>query len=69
MPQPGGWISDGQYFTWSEADHKVKWDSARVLLAEVAVKRPDFGGLDTGLNTQTFRHLKCRANKTEDSAR
>eukprot|EP00971_Amphidinium_carterae_P074754 1477334-Amphidinium_carterae.1 len=42
MPQPGGWISDGQYFSWCEADYKVKWDSARVLLADVAAKRPDF---------------------------
>eukprot|EP00971_Amphidinium_carterae_P316798 6297472-Amphidinium_carterae.1 len=60
MPQPehGGWISNGQYFTWNEADYKVKWDSARVLLADVAAKKTDFGGLETGLSTQTFRHLK-----------
>eukprot|EP00971_Amphidinium_carterae_P119513 2367424-Amphidinium_carterae.1 len=69
VPQPGGWISDGQFFTWYEADYKVKWDSSRVLLAEVAAKRPDFGGLETGLNTQTFRHLKKSAAKAEDSTR
>eukprot|EP00971_Amphidinium_carterae_P054240 1068472-Amphidinium_carterae.1 len=37
------------YFTWYEADYKVKLDSARVLVAEVAAKRPDFAGLETGL--------------------
>eukprot|EP00971_Amphidinium_carterae_P241971 4804262-Amphidinium_carterae.3 len=68
-PQPAGWISDRQYFTWSEAGYKVKWDCARALLADVAAKRPDFGGLETGLSTQTFRHLKRSANKTEDSTR
>eukprot|EP00971_Amphidinium_carterae_P237340 4711312-Amphidinium_carterae.1 len=25
----GGWRCEDQYFTWSEADYKVKWDSAR----------------------------------------
>eukprot|EP00971_Amphidinium_carterae_P263410 5226246-Amphidinium_carterae.1 len=50
----GGPAGDPQ----SEADYKVKWDSARVLLAEVAAKRPGFGGLETGLSTQSFRHLK-----------
>eukprot|EP00971_Amphidinium_carterae_P173425 3437836-Amphidinium_carterae.1 len=34
-----------------EADYKVKWDSARALHAEVATKRPDFGGLETSLST------------------
>eukprot|EP00971_Amphidinium_carterae_P186196 3696010-Amphidinium_carterae.1 len=68
-PAVGGWRCDDQYFTWSEADYKVKWDSARVLLADVAVKRPDFGGLETGLSTQSFRHLKRSANRTEDSFR
>eukprot|EP00971_Amphidinium_carterae_P080962 1601901-Amphidinium_carterae.1 len=42
QPQPGGWVSEGQYITWQEADFKVKWDSARVLLADVATNRPDF---------------------------
>eukprot|EP00971_Amphidinium_carterae_P323987 6438439-Amphidinium_carterae.2 len=32
IPQPGGWLCDEQYFTWSEADYKVKWVSSRVLL-------------------------------------
>eukprot|EP00971_Amphidinium_carterae_P350264 6491460-Amphidinium_carterae.4 len=58
-PLPGGWLCDEQYFTLSEADYKVKWDFARVLLAEV--------GLETGLHAQTFRHLKRSTNKTEDS--
>eukprot|EP00971_Amphidinium_carterae_P149304 2960214-Amphidinium_carterae.2 len=65
----GGWYCEDQYFTWSEADYKVKWDSARALLAEVATKRPDFGGLETGLSTQSLRHLKRNANRTEDSFR
>eukprot|EP00971_Amphidinium_carterae_P018737 369411-Amphidinium_carterae.1 len=65
-PLPGGWLSEEQYFTWSEADYKVKWDSARVLLATVAANRPYFRGLETGLSTQTFRQLKRSANKTED---
>eukprot|EP00971_Amphidinium_carterae_P067575 1338164-Amphidinium_carterae.2 len=62
-PQPGGWHSDEQYFTWhEEADNKVKWDFAKVLLTDVAQKRPDFAGLETGLSTQTFRHLKKCSN-------
>eukprot|EP00971_Amphidinium_carterae_P072629 1436326-Amphidinium_carterae.1 len=60
--QRGGWLCDCQYFIWNEADYKVKWDSARILLGEVATKRNDFGGLETGLSTQTFRHLKRSAN-------
>eukprot|EP00971_Amphidinium_carterae_P006030 118884-Amphidinium_carterae.1 len=51
-----------QYFTWCEADQRVKWDSARVLLAEVAANRPDFAGLETGLSTQTYRHLRGAVN-------
>eukprot|EP00971_Amphidinium_carterae_P056795 1122974-Amphidinium_carterae.1 len=35
-PAEGGWRCEDQYFTWSEADYKVKWDSARALLTEVA---------------------------------
>eukprot|EP00971_Amphidinium_carterae_P276285 5482673-Amphidinium_carterae.1 len=42
VPQPGGWQSEGQYFTWHEADLKVKWDSAKALLTEVTQKRLDF---------------------------
>eukprot|EP00971_Amphidinium_carterae_P297259 5905529-Amphidinium_carterae.1 len=68
-PAVGGWRCDDQYFTWNEADHKVKWDSARVLLADVATSRRDFGGLETGLSTQSYRHLKRSANRTEDSFR
>eukprot|EP00971_Amphidinium_carterae_P112951 2236926-Amphidinium_carterae.1 len=66
-PLPGGWQCDEQYFTWSEADYEV--DSAWVLLTDVAAKRPDFQGLETGLSTQSFKHLKRSANKTEDSFR
>eukprot|EP00971_Amphidinium_carterae_P168801 3344426-Amphidinium_carterae.1 len=29
LPAVGGWRCEGQYFTWSEADYKVKWDSAK----------------------------------------
>eukprot|EP00971_Amphidinium_carterae_P262991 5217633-Amphidinium_carterae.1 len=65
----GGWCCEGQHFTWSEADYKVKWDSARALLTEVATMRADFGGLETGLSTQSIRHLKRCANRTEDSFR
>eukprot|EP00971_Amphidinium_carterae_P111045 2199708-Amphidinium_carterae.2 len=69
IPAEGGWYCEDQYFTWSEADHKVKWDSAKHLLAEVATSRPDFRGLETGLSTQSYRHLKRSANRTEDSFR
>eukprot|EP00971_Amphidinium_carterae_P006532 128832-Amphidinium_carterae.1 len=68
-PAVGGWRCEDQYFTWSEADYKVKWDSARALLTEVATTRPDFGGLETGLSTQSYRHLKRSAHRTEDSFR
>eukprot|EP00971_Amphidinium_carterae_P297879 5918727-Amphidinium_carterae.2 len=44
-PQQGGWQCEAQYFTWCEADYKVKRDSARVLLVDVAIKRLDFAGL------------------------
>eukprot|EP00971_Amphidinium_carterae_P098333 1945194-Amphidinium_carterae.1 len=69
LPAVGGWRCEDQYFTWGEADYKVKWDSARALLAEVAAARPDFGGLETGLSPQSYRHLKRSANRTEDSFR
>eukprot|EP00971_Amphidinium_carterae_P042700 839358-Amphidinium_carterae.1 len=54
-----GWVplEDGRRF-WFEADHRVKWDSARALCAEVAAARPAFQGFETGLNTQTFQQLK-----------
>eukprot|EP00971_Amphidinium_carterae_P141212 2798255-Amphidinium_carterae.1 len=29
VPAEGGWFCEDQYFTWAEADYKVKWDSAR----------------------------------------
>eukprot|EP00971_Amphidinium_carterae_P334400 6469671-Amphidinium_carterae.1 len=61
-PQPRGW----KCFTWYEVDYKVKWDSARVLLAEVATKRFDFSGLETGLSTQSSRHLKKSTSKVDD---
>eukprot|EP00971_Amphidinium_carterae_P260313 5164637-Amphidinium_carterae.1 len=35
----------------------------------VAEKRPDFRGLETALSTQSYRHLKKSANRTEDSFR
>eukprot|EP00971_Amphidinium_carterae_P270358 5364571-Amphidinium_carterae.3 len=47
-------------------DYKLKWDSARAPLAEVAQKRPDLAGLETGLSTQTFRHLNKCSNKRDD---
>eukprot|EP00971_Amphidinium_carterae_P253728 5036916-Amphidinium_carterae.1 len=65
LPAVGGWRCEDQYFTWSEADYKVKWDSARALLTEVATTRPDFRGLETGLSTQSYRHLK-RKEEPED---
>eukprot|EP00971_Amphidinium_carterae_P134560 2666825-Amphidinium_carterae.2 len=52
VPQPNGWQSGEQTFTWHEVDLMIKWDSARALLVEVATKRPDFAGLETGLSTQ-----------------
>eukprot|EP00971_Amphidinium_carterae_P082353 1628259-Amphidinium_carterae.2 len=55
-----GRLCDEQCFTWSEADY---------ISQVVAAKRPDFGGLETGLSTQTFRQPKHSANKTEDSFR
>eukprot|EP00971_Amphidinium_carterae_P318768 6336395-Amphidinium_carterae.1 len=69
IPAVGGWRCEDQFFTWGEADYKVKWDSARVLLTKVATSRPHFGGLETGLSTQSVRHLKRSANRTEDSFR
>eukprot|EP00971_Amphidinium_carterae_P078878 1560642-Amphidinium_carterae.2 len=50
-----------QTFTWHEADLKIKWDSARALLADVTTKRPD-----TGLSTQALRHLKKWKEEPED---
>eukprot|EP00971_Amphidinium_carterae_P003897 77513-Amphidinium_carterae.2 len=47
--QPGGWSCGEQFFTWYEADYRVKWDSACVLCVEVETTRPDFAGLETGL--------------------
>eukprot|EP00971_Amphidinium_carterae_P050335 991815-Amphidinium_carterae.2 len=32
IPQRGGWQCQDQYFTWYEADYKVTWDSAKMLL-------------------------------------
>eukprot|EP00971_Amphidinium_carterae_P165904 3288554-Amphidinium_carterae.1 len=69
VPADGGWLCEDQYFTWDEADYKVKWDSARALLTAVATNRPDFRGLETGLSTQSYRHLKKSANRTEDGFR
>eukprot|EP00971_Amphidinium_carterae_P065852 1304966-Amphidinium_carterae.1 len=68
-PAVGRWLCEDQYFTWNEADYKVKWDSAKALLSEVATTRPDFGGLETGLSTQSYRHLRRNANRTKDSFR
>eukprot|EP00971_Amphidinium_carterae_P050924 1002665-Amphidinium_carterae.2 len=70
---PGGWQSEDQYFTWYEADQKVKWDSAKHLLAEVAENRPDFKGLETGLSTvlstQSYRHLKKSSARVDEKSR
>eukprot|EP00971_Amphidinium_carterae_P243287 4831021-Amphidinium_carterae.1 len=33
-PAVGVWRCEDQFFTWDEADYKVKWDSARALLME-----------------------------------
>eukprot|EP00971_Amphidinium_carterae_P320472 6369906-Amphidinium_carterae.1 len=57
-PQPGGWHSDGQYFTWHE-----------MLLTDVAQGWPGFAGLETSLSTKTFRHLKKFSNKRDDRTR
>eukprot|EP00971_Amphidinium_carterae_P105756 2094397-Amphidinium_carterae.2 len=46
-----GWQCDDQCFTFYEADQRVKWDSIKNLLAEVAANRPDFQGLETGRTT------------------
>eukprot|EP00971_Amphidinium_carterae_P305767 6076735-Amphidinium_carterae.1 len=54
----GGWISNGQRFSWDEAVLRAKWDSAQVLCAEVARTRPDFEGLDLGLSTAAYRQLE-----------
>eukprot|EP00971_Amphidinium_carterae_P085617 1694327-Amphidinium_carterae.3 len=54
----GGWISNGQWFSWDEATLRAKWDSAQVLCAEVARTRPDFDGLAPGLSTAAYRQLK-----------
>eukprot|EP00971_Amphidinium_carterae_P208260 4132282-Amphidinium_carterae.1 len=70
-PQPGGWQADEQFFTWHEADYKVKWDSATVLLTEVAQRQLDSAGLETGLSAQPFgtlRSSKC-SNKRDDRTR
>eukprot|EP00971_Amphidinium_carterae_P006072 119662-Amphidinium_carterae.2 len=51
------------------ADYWVKSDSARVLCAEFATKRPDFAGLQTGLSTQSHRHLKKTFARVYDRSR
>eukprot|EP00971_Amphidinium_carterae_P115982 2297479-Amphidinium_carterae.2 len=38
---PGGWQGEKQYFTWYEADQRLKWGSAKQILAEVTENRPD----------------------------
>eukprot|EP00971_Amphidinium_carterae_P036590 719341-Amphidinium_carterae.1 len=58
LPARGGWISNGQWFSWDEATLRAKWDSAQVLCAEVARTRPDFEGLAPGLSTSAYRQLK-----------
>eukprot|EP00971_Amphidinium_carterae_P197171 3913504-Amphidinium_carterae.1 len=69
IPQPGRCSRDDQFFTWYEADYRVKWDSARVLCADVATERPDFVGLETGLSAQRFRHLKKAATRVDERSR
>eukprot|EP00971_Amphidinium_carterae_P222256 4411633-Amphidinium_carterae.1 len=58
MAQSGGWRCGDHYFTWCDADHRVKWYSSRVFCAEMTMTRFHFAGLETGLSTQSFRHLK-----------
>eukprot|EP00971_Amphidinium_carterae_P166116 3292667-Amphidinium_carterae.5 len=31
VPQQGGWRSGDEFFTWEEADLKIKWDLAKAL--------------------------------------
>eukprot|EP00971_Amphidinium_carterae_P089125 1763867-Amphidinium_carterae.1 len=39
------------------------------LVADVANKRPDFAGLETGPSTRTFKHLKKNTAKVDDGFR
>eukprot|EP00971_Amphidinium_carterae_P056281 1111000-Amphidinium_carterae.1 len=61
VPTATGWCQCDQFFTWDEADDKVKWDPVLQLCKEVADSRPDFQGLDSGLATQG---LSARVRKT-----
>eukprot|EP00971_Amphidinium_carterae_P106943 2118120-Amphidinium_carterae.1 len=57
----------GQWFV--PPQHRVQWDSARVLCADIATKRPDFVGLETGLSGQTFTHLQKASTGLNDRSR
>eukprot|EP00971_Amphidinium_carterae_P297593 5912452-Amphidinium_carterae.1 len=63
------WAKGANVRGWYEADYRVKWDSARALLADVAAKLVDFAGLDTGLSTPTIRYLKESTAKVDDRSR
>eukprot|EP00971_Amphidinium_carterae_P137110 2717150-Amphidinium_carterae.2 len=50
----------------ARADGSVRINTS---LAEVAVNRPDFAGLETSLSTQTYGHLKKSSARVDDRSR
>eukprot|EP00971_Amphidinium_carterae_P329083 6461369-Amphidinium_carterae.1 len=66
-PTQTGWRQGDQYFSWDEADYKVKRDSALQLCKEVADARPDFQGLASGLSMQALKQLKLAGQSQKDT--
>eukprot|EP00971_Amphidinium_carterae_P209184 4149773-Amphidinium_carterae.1 len=68
-PTPGGFGTPRGEITWDDADYFVVTASHCQVMASVVERRPDFRGIETGLDGPTLKAMRTLAAKADHSAR
>eukprot|EP00971_Amphidinium_carterae_P008180 161594-Amphidinium_carterae.1 len=68
-PTPGGFGTPSGAITWDDADYFVVSASHRQVMASVVKRRPDFHGIERGLDGPTLKAMRTLAAKADHPSR
>eukprot|EP00971_Amphidinium_carterae_P231704 4598376-Amphidinium_carterae.3 len=69
MPQPQGFLTPEGSITWADADYYVVIASHRNVMQQVVSSRPEFAGIEFGIDGRTVKAMRTLANRNDHASR
>eukprot|EP00971_Amphidinium_carterae_P096058 1900874-Amphidinium_carterae.1 len=68
-PQPQGFLTPEGSISWADADYYVVLASHRYVMQQVVARRPEFEGIELGIDGRTIEAMRTLANRNDHASR